>query len=111
MKTLLLASFLILPFVAVFSQQTIEQKMQMAASYEANARMSMQSQLPAIQSVTYTVSSINYAPYPFAGIDSTSVGTDDIWSTVIPIGFNFCYYDSIYTKLLVGSNGQVCFDT
>lgn len=36
---------------------------------------------------------------------------DDQYSGVIPIGFNFSFYDSTYSHLLIGSNGVVTFDT
>ena len=36
---------------------------------------------------------------------------DDQFSTVIPIGFPFTFYGNTYTKLVVSSNGYVCFDT
>src|SRR3989338_4368348 len=36
---------------------------------------------------------------------------DDQYSGVIPIGFDFSFYDSTYTQLVIGSNGVVTFDT
>ncbi|MDH4472474.1 MAG: T9SS type A sorting domain-containing protein [Fluviicola sp.] len=36
---------------------------------------------------------------------------DDQYSGVIPIGFDFSFYDSTYTELVIGSNGVVTFDT
>ncbi len=36
---------------------------------------------------------------------------DDEYSGIIPIGFNFSFYDSTYTELVIGSNGVVTFDT
>ncbi|HLP56650.1 MAG TPA: T9SS type A sorting domain-containing protein [Fluviicola sp.] len=36
---------------------------------------------------------------------------DDQYSGVIPIGFNFSFYDSTHSHLLIGSNGVVTFDT
>ncbi|NJM78534.1 MAG: hypothetical protein HC854_00865 [Flavobacterium sp.] len=34
---------------------------------------------------------------------------DDTWSSNIPIGFNFCFYNNIYSSLNVGDNGIVRF--
>ncbi|MES2556133.1 MAG: T9SS type A sorting domain-containing protein [Bacteroidota bacterium] len=36
---------------------------------------------------------------------------DDQYSGVIPIGFDFSFYDSTYTQLVIGSNGVVTFDS
>lgn len=58
---------------------------------------------------TYTVQSIPYSPYPYAGT-SILVNIDDIWSAVLPIGFNFCFYGNTYNQCVVGSNGVVSFD-
>ncbi len=35
---------------------------------------------------------------------------DDIYSTLLPIFFNFCFYDISYDSLVVGSNGIVSFN-
>ncbi|MGJ8661119.1 MAG: hypothetical protein ACSHXL_03710, partial [Bacteroidota bacterium] len=37
--------------------------------------------------------------------------SDDEFSNVIDIGFNFPFYDSIYDQLVIGSNGLVSFET
>ncbi len=36
---------------------------------------------------------------------------DDQYSGIIPLGFNFSFYDSTYAELVIGSNGVVTFDT
>jgi hypothetical protein len=36
--------------------------------------------------------------------------TDDSWSAVIPIGFNFSFYNSNHTQCVIGSNGLISFD-
>lgn len=37
--------------------------------------------------------------------------TDDVYSKVIPIGFNFNFYGTTYSKCVIGANGLVTFDT
>jgi gliding motility-associated-like protein len=59
---------------------------------------------------SYAVESIDYAPpFPFVGGTQTSVDIDDRWSDHIPLPFDFCFYGSVYTNALVGSNGVVHF--
>lgn len=41
---------------------------------------------------------------------STFLDIDDTYSDVIPIGFNFPFYGSIKTALVVGANGYLTFD-
>lgn len=63
------------------------------------------------QTTSYAVSSIAYAPFPYAGGTGISVGTDDVWSSVVPLGFNFCFFGNSYSQVILGSNGQICFNT
>lgn len=44
------------------------------------------------------------------GMTTIDLG-DDQYSGIIPIGFNFSFYDSTYAELVIGSNGVVTFDT
>ena len=60
---------------------------------------------------TYAVESIDYnPPYPFTGGTPVSVGTDDVWSPVFNLPFDFCFYGNNYSSVIVGSNGVVSFD-
>lgn len=60
----------------------------------------------------YIVEEIPYdPPYPFSGGTSLNVETDDIWSGVIDLPFNFCFYGETYNECIVGSNGVISFDT
>ncbi len=61
------------------------------------------------QTTSYNVGPIPYAPYGFVGTPVLN-GTDDLWSAVSPIGFNFCYYGTSYSQMVIGSNGQITFD-
>jgi len=60
---------------------------------------------------TYAVSSIPYAPpYPFNTGNAIFVSQDDIWSGLIALPFNFCYYGNTYNQIVVGANGLVSFN-
>ncbi|MFN8259438.1 MAG: gliding motility-associated C-terminal domain-containing protein [Chitinophagales bacterium] len=39
------------------------------------------------------------------------VDLDDIWSGVVNIGFNFCFFGNTYNKIVIGANGLVSFNT
>ncbi|MBC7534799.1 MAG: gliding motility-associated C-terminal domain-containing protein [Ferruginibacter sp.] len=41
---------------------------------------------------------------------STNIQNDDRYSSVIPIGFNFPFYGTIYPSLVVSTNGYLSFD-
>lgn len=62
---------------------------------------------------SYIVEPITYnPPWAFTGLSNPiSVNTDDVWSSVINLPFNFCFYGNTYTNCLVGSNGVITFDT
>jgi gliding motility-associated-like protein len=62
------------------------------------------------QTSAYTVGAIPYAPYPYSGGTGVSVGIDDVWSPVINLPFNFCFFGASYTQCIIGSNGQISFD-
>jgi gliding motility-associated-like protein len=61
----------------------------------------------------YTVSSVPYTPYAYVtagGNEVTSIYDDDLYSEEIPLPFSFCFYDSLFTSLVIGSNGLMTFD-
>ena len=61
---------------------------------------------------TYEVTAIPFTPpFPFTGGIPTSVAIDDVWSNVITLPFNFCFFGNSYTTCQVGSNGVVTFGT
>src|SRR5258706_2380925 len=71
-------------------------------------------QVPHIKSTSdYSVVNVPYNPYPYlsaTGAESPTLYNDDEYSDVINLPFQFCFYDSIYTKAVVGSNGLISFD-
>ena len=66
----------------------------------------------AAQTTTYTVGQIPFNP-PFAFNTGTAilVATDDLWSGIINLPFNFCFWGVAHNRILVGSNGEVSFNT
>ena len=63
------------------------------------------------ETTSYEVSSIAYAPpFPFTGGTPVSVNTDDVWSPIIPMPFDFCFFGETYSEMIIGSNGVVAFD-
>jgi len=62
------------------------------------------------QPTNYTVQQIPYNPYPYNVGTPILVNIDDIYSALLPIGFNFCYYGNTYNQCIVGSNGILSFD-
>jgi len=62
----------------------------------------------------YTVGQITYAnpfPFPYNQGIAVSVHTDDVWSSAIPIGWNFCFFGISYGSFIISSNGAVSFNT
>lgn len=60
---------------------------------------------------SYDVCSIDYAPpYPYTAGTGFSIGVDDVWTNVVDLPFNFCFFGNIYSQLVVGSNGLVSFN-
>lgn len=65
------------------------------------------------QTTNYTVEPIGFTPpYQFNCLKNPiSVNIDDVWSPLINLPFNFCFYGQNYNSCLVSSNGVVTFDT
>jgi|26BtaG_2_1085354.scaffolds.fasta_scaffold00004_161 gliding motility-associated-like protein len=61
----------------------------------------------------YTVTSIDYdPPFDFTGLaNPISVNTDDVWSSVVNLPFDFCFFDEVYQQVIIGSNGVISFNT
>lgn len=61
---------------------------------------------------SYKVASQTYAPVvPFDQGTPLNAKTDDDFSQVIPLPFNFCFYGNTYKNIVISTNGLVTFDT
>ena len=58
----------------------------------------------------YTLENIPLNMDPFANGSSIGNLTDDSFSGVVDIGFNFCFYSNFYNELLISTNNYVTFD-
>jgi len=60
---------------------------------------------------TYKVESIAYQP-PFNYNDGTGVivGRDDVFSGIINLPFDFCFFGGTYNEIVVSANGFISFD-
>ncbi len=63
-------------------------------------------------STSYTVSPIVYSPpFPFDGLaNSIDLTTDDTWSAVDTLPFDFCFFGNLEQEFQVGSNGVIRFE-
>ena len=61
----------------------------------------------------YALSNTPYAPYNYNNPSAVNVlvDTDDRWSQVVNMPFNFCFYGNVYNQLVIGSNEVVSFNT
>lgn len=59
---------------------------------------------------TYTAQQIPYSPYPYNQGTPILLNIDDTWSSVLPIGFDFCFFGQTYNQCVIGSNGLITFD-
>ncbi|RXR19241.1 T9SS type A sorting domain-containing protein [Flavobacterium amnicola] len=58
----------------------------------------------------YLVQSIPHGTnFPYTGGVLLDNSSDDVWSTVFDLPFNFCFYGNTYNQVLIGSNGLVHF--
>ncbi|MEI7471654.1 MAG: T9SS type B sorting domain-containing protein [Chitinophagaceae bacterium] len=62
---------------------------------------------------TYILANTPYAPFAYStpsGSEDPNIYDDDQYSYVVNLPFSFCFYDSSYNKMVVGSNGLITFD-
>ena len=67
---------------------------------------------------TYSVAAVTYAPFAYgAGTAATfsgvpwSTSTDDDYGDVVQLPFNFCFFGNTYSSIIIGTNGNICFNT
>lgn len=80
--------------------------------YEENITLEA-SYLDLGETTSYSVQNIDYSP-PFQFdclANSVNVDNDDVFSPVIDLPFNFCFYGDTYDSFVIGSNGIISFDT
>jgi hypothetical protein len=74
----------------------------------------MNFKVPHLKSTSdYNIVSIPYNPFPYitsTGTELTTLYQDDVYGPLTTLPFPFCFYDSLYTQAVVGSNGLVTFD-
>ncbi|BCY28414.1 hypothetical protein KK2020170_12820 [Flavobacterium okayamense] len=65
------------------------------------------------ETTDYIVEPILYnPPFAFDGLaNPVSVNTDDVWSPLINLPFDFCFYGNTYNQCTIGSNGILSFNT
>ena len=72
-------------------------------------------QIPHLKSTSdYTLVSVPYNPFPYLdpfGSESLNIYSDDQYGDKVAMPFPFCFYDSVFSKFTVGSNGLITFDT
>lgn len=65
------------------------------------------------ETTNYIVEPIAYnPPFAFNGLaNPVSVNTDDVWSPIVPLPFDFCFFGNTYNQCVIGSNGILSFNT
>jgi hypothetical protein len=58
----------------------------------------------------YQVCSVPYLPYPYNSGTGFSIGVDDVYTGIITLPFNFCFFGASYNQCIVGSNGVITFN-
>ena len=59
----------------------------------------------------YEVVQMPFYPFPFIEGNNTNLVSDDVNSDTIPVGFDFCYFGTTYSHVIISSNGYISFDT
>ena len=71
-------------------------------------------QIPDLRSTSdYTVITVPYSPYPYivaGGTEDPGLYLDDQYSSAFTLPFPFCFYNQVYSRATVGSNGIISFD-
>jgi gliding motility-associated-like protein len=62
-----------------------------------------------IKTDVYSVGTIPYNPTALSGATTLAL-SDDSFSTNIPLGFSFCFFNSAYSNVYISRNGVVTFD-
>ncbi|RYY44961.1 MAG: hypothetical protein EOO06_17315, partial [Chitinophagaceae bacterium] len=70
-------------------------------------------QVPHLKSnENYAVNSIPYNAFAYdGGTEVTTTYIDDKYSELISLPFQFCFYQQVYSSVVIGSNGIITFET
>src|SRR5687768_16646858 len=112
---LLTATSFFFSSIMIFSQNCLSPLNGAVVNFTCNQTCStVVFQIPHLKSSSdYSLISIPYNPYPFVtstGLSDPTLYQDDKYSNVINLPFTFCFYDSMFTKAVVGSNGLMTFE-
>ena len=120
-RTVRVNQFYIVLFATLFGLQTLAQTDAGCPSIDigedlqiecANTCVDLTADVLEVGNTTsYVVESIDYSPIPFNQGTPILVGLDDVWSELIPIPFEFCFFENSYNELVIGANGVITFDT
>lgn len=66
---------------------------------------------PTTGTSNYTCAQITYTPYSFTPGNTITITSDDLWSGIVNIPFDFCFFNNVYNQCVVGSNGLLSFNT
>lgn len=59
----------------------------------------------------YNVDTTAFLPYSFSQGTVVLNGTDDQYSGIVPLPFDFCFFGQKYNSCIIGANGQISFNT
>jgi gliding motility-associated-like protein len=121
MKKILFSFFLITGFVGIVSAQTYtgQPNVNIIGSHNVNITCGSGGTCYSARdyhtidgfSNAYTVEdTIPFASFATTGT-AVSANTDDVWSSVITLPFNFSFFCNTYNQIVIGSNGIVSFNT
>ena len=112
-RLLSLIGALLCAHMSVFAQETcLSFELLDTATVDCSACLTLEAPFTQIyETNTYAVSAINPTLlYPINAGIPVGVGVDDTWSSVIPLGFEFCFFDQTYSSIVLGSNGVLSFN-
>lgn len=109
MKKLLLIVFLLSNLIskAQFSGIVVNQDTTICTSTSAELTVTFDTIIR--ETTSYLVQSIPFAPIPYGTASSLNGLVDDNYYGPFPIGFNFCFFGSVWTNFYIGSNGWISF--
>lgn len=96
-------------FTLVQAQSLITASPDMTICAPATVTLTAAINTPTLAATSYQIVPIAYNPDPFT-VGNQVFLSDDQFSGVIPIGFDFCFYGNSYNQVLISSNNYLSFD-